>query len=99
MGKYKEAIVDFTKSIELQKTFVTGYINRGLSHQSLGDDKEALADFDKAIELNPNIATTYSNRADLRTKMGDTAGAAKDKDMAEKAQRKTGETVLLRDYN
>ena len=54
LGKFKESIKDFDKSIELNPQHALAYKNRGLAKYNLGKSEDAIKDFERAIELNPN---------------------------------------------
>ena len=49
--EYEKAIVDYSKSIELDPTDAGVYSLRGLAYELLGDEKKAAADSAKAKEL------------------------------------------------
>ena len=51
VGKTKEAIVDYTKSLDLKPRFADAYNNRGLAELRLGNNQRACYDFKKAIFL------------------------------------------------
>ena len=59
-GKFKEAIREFDKALELEPNFSFAYVARGESNASLQSYDASLADFNKAISLNPNNSTAYS---------------------------------------
>jgi tetratricopeptide (TPR) repeat protein len=61
-GKNFQAVLDYTKSIELEPTFLA-YHNRGVAYLRTSEYQKAIADFTRAIELKSSIATTYYNRA------------------------------------
>ena len=48
---HEEAIVDYTKAIELDPKYVFNYNDRGEAYKALGKTKEANADFAKAKAL------------------------------------------------
>lgn len=55
LGKYPEAITDYTKAIKLKnKNYPDGYVNRALSYEAMGDKQKATDDYAKALQLNPN---------------------------------------------
>ena len=70
LGRYEEAITDFTKAIEIDikvntnPTYKEAYNNRGNLYNNLGRYEEAVLDFDKVIELNtnPTFKEVYNNR-------------------------------------
>lgn len=55
-GNQNDAIICFTKAIEINPQYAEAYLNRGLSYASseLKKYDQALSDFNKSIELNPN---------------------------------------------
>ena len=58
---YNEAIKNYDKVIELDKSFERAYIQRAFCRFKLKDFKSALNDFKTAMALNPNDARTYLN--------------------------------------
>ncbi|NCA93783.1 MAG: tetratricopeptide repeat protein [Sphingobacteriia bacterium] len=60
--KFKKAIADFTKVIELDPNHVKAYNNRGRVYADTKKLEEAIADFTKVIELDPNHTKAYYNR-------------------------------------
>ena len=61
LGKNFQAILDYSKAIDIAPSFVA-YHNRGLAYLRISEYRKAIADFTKAIELNGSIATAYYNR-------------------------------------
>lgn len=51
LENYKEAIVDFTKAIELELPYSFAYYGRGIAYKNLNETEKAKADFEKAIEF------------------------------------------------
>lgn len=64
-GDNNNAIICFTKAIEIDPNYAEAYECRGLSYGSsqIGDFDKALLDFNKAIELNPKNPDFYFGRA------------------------------------
>ena len=60
--KFKQAIPDFTKGIELAPKMPEAYYSRGLAYSKTKDFDNALNDYNKAIELNSGYADAYYNR-------------------------------------
>ena len=54
LRKFKQAIQDFNKAIELNPNYAAAYNNRAYCYQELGDKAKAQADFAKAKELGYN---------------------------------------------
>ncbi|MFM6322961.1 MAG: tetratricopeptide repeat protein, partial [Microcystis panniformis] len=63
--KYKLALDDFNKAIELNPNYAEAYGNRGLLYYNQQKYELALSDFNKAIEINPNLVEAYYNRGNL----------------------------------
>jgi len=68
-GRYKLAIVDFSKSIELEPNNSFAYYRRGWCKEFDRDFDNALNDYNSAIEIEPDISTYYLNRAILTEKI------------------------------
>src|SRR5213076_3284608 len=61
-AKYDEAIVEFTKAIELSSSDPRLYNDRGRVYRAMAKFTEAMADFNKAIALAPKSETGYIER-------------------------------------
>src|SRR5438105_10202829 len=61
-AKYDEAIVEFTKAIELSSSDPRLYNDRGRVYRAMAKYTEAMADFDKAVTLAPKSDTGYIER-------------------------------------
>ena len=55
LNKYNEAIIDYTRAIELDPNISYLYFFRGLSHESLKQYKEALRNFQYSLKLDPDF--------------------------------------------
>ena len=75
---YKNAIVDFNKTIELNPGHVQAHRKRGYAKYQLEDYAGAIEDYTYAIKLNPEDADLYSNRGGVKIKLEDYAGAIED---------------------
>ena len=64
-NKFGEAILDYTKAIEIRPDFYKPYNNRGNAFKAQKRYKEAIKDFNKAIELNSDYAEPYNNRGSI----------------------------------
>ena len=62
LKKYRGAIQDYNKAIELNPNYADAYYSRGNAKGKLQDYRGAIQDFNKAIELNPKLAEAYNNR-------------------------------------
>lgn len=76
--KYKEALVDFNKAIELDPFSTDSYNYRGMCKYYLEDYKGAIVDFDKTIELQPDYAEAYNLRGVCKGELNDDKGACED---------------------
>jgi tetratricopeptide (TPR) repeat protein len=75
---FKNAISDFTNTIEMDPKFIEAYVMRGNVKDEAGFGAEALLDFDEAIRLDPEYASAYFNRGITRKSQGDLKGACED---------------------
>lgn len=66
IGKYEEAIRDYTAVTVQKPGHVLAWNNRGNAYQNLKQYKNALADYYKAISLDSSIAVFYNNRGSAR---------------------------------
>jgi tetratricopeptide (TPR) repeat protein len=65
IGRYQNAIDDFTHAVQIDPNFVAAYVNRALAYRQIRKDSLALADFNQALAVNPNHAPAYLGRANL----------------------------------
>ncbi len=91
LGKYDQAIADFTEAIRLRPTdrlfpIVVAEVHhdRGKVYVRQGKYDQAIADFTEAIRIDPKDAEAYENRGHAYEKLGDTARAQADLAMAKK---------------
>ena len=54
--KYRGAVSDFNKAINIRPKYTVAHIGRGNARIGLGQYEEAIADFDQAIRLQPHTA-------------------------------------------
>ncbi|MCL4338449.1 tetratricopeptide repeat protein [Patescibacteria group bacterium] len=64
-GNCRQAVLDYSKSIEIDSSFTQSYNNRAYTSMRLRNFKDALPDLDKAIQLNPNYINALMNRGDI----------------------------------
>ena len=81
MNNVKNAIIDFSRTIEIDPNYAKAYHLRGLALAKIGDDKEALKDFSMAIDIDSEYGAAYHSRATLLTRMGKEDLAAEDMKM------------------
>ncbi len=74
-GNYQEAILAFTKAIEIDSNKTEAYLGRAESYIKNGDDNEsltlALKDYEKVIELEETNAEGYLGAADVYIRQGE----------------------------
>ena len=70
-NNYKNAIVDFNKTIELNPGHVRAHRKRGYAKYQLEDYAGAIEDYTDAIELNPEGADLYKGRGGVKFKLGE----------------------------
>ncbi len=64
MGKYRQALKDYSKAISLNPAYEEAYYNRGgLYTDHLKDYRKAVSDYSRVVELQPDMARAYHNRA------------------------------------
>jgi tetratricopeptide (TPR) repeat protein len=63
LGDLKDALADYTRSIELDTT-VPALADRGSAYARLGEREKARADFDAALAIEPNNVAALIGRAD-----------------------------------
>jgi tetratricopeptide (TPR) repeat protein len=72
MGRYKEAVADYTVIIESKNTDLTEvFIERGLSYQAMGEVKNAIDDFSSALVLSSSNIKALNNRGNAYKKTGE----------------------------
>ncbi len=82
---YRKAIVDLTKSIQIDSTFAGGvaFNERAYCKRQINDTIGALLDYDKAIAINPEKESFYYQRGTLKFyRLHDNEGALQDFDSA-----------------
>jgi tetratricopeptide (TPR) repeat protein len=70
-GNYKDAIVQFTKAIDLQPDFANAYLARAGAYEKLGMLKEASQDYDRASTFLSTNSDVYYQSARLNFLLGD----------------------------
>ena len=72
------ALIDYTKSIQLNSKFYKSFNNRAVIRGKKGNLKGALHDCNKSIMLKPDFASAYNNRGNAKSGLGDLEGAIQD---------------------
>lgn len=81
-GKTLHAVLDYTKSIEIEPSY-WAYHNRGVASLRLGDYEGAVEDLTQAIKLSPTSAKAFYNRGVVYQRMGQDDLARRDFETAE----------------
>ena len=82
IGRFDQAIGDFSQAIKLDPRHASAYTNRALAERQTGANDAALADFTHAIDSNPNHGPAYLGRANLLRAQGQSDAALRDLDQA-----------------
>lgn len=61
-GRYPEAIISWTKALDIDPNNADIYFNIGLAHHHLENYERAITSYTKTIDLNPKYAEAYINR-------------------------------------
>jgi tetratricopeptide (TPR) repeat protein len=62
-GDLSGALKDYDAAIAQNPKDADSYVNRGITHNELGQNPQAIADYTKALELKPDQILAYYNRA------------------------------------
>jgi len=65
VGKYTEAVEQFTMAISSRSDYAEAYHDRASAKQKLGDNAGAISDYGEATKLRPNLVTAYNNLGTL----------------------------------
>ena len=82
LGKYQQAISDYTRVISLNPNFLGAYINRGADYVHFDDIGRAVEDFNRAIQIASDNAMTYHNRSYCHYRSGEFEAAYQDASQA-----------------
>jgi len=64
-GKFKSAVENITKSIEIKKDWEISYFYRAVAYQAMDNLDEAMLDYTKSIQINGKMTDAYYNRAKI----------------------------------
>ena len=64
-GKFKSAVENITKSIEIKNDWEISYFYRAVAYQAMENFDEAMLDYTKAIQINEKMTDAYYNRAKI----------------------------------
>jgi len=73
---WKEAEIDATVSVELNRTFTKGYFRRGTARVQLGNLRGALEDFERVVVLEPSNGEAQKKIQEIKAKLPATAPKA-----------------------
>jgi tetratricopeptide (TPR) repeat protein len=82
MGKYDQAIQDYSEAIRLRPDYAIAFNNRGNTYYRKRVYDQAMNDLSEAIRLKPDYALAYNNRGLAYWKMGQLDRAIEDFDEA-----------------
>ncbi len=82
LGRYPEAVAQYTLAIAQNPQFFYAYNNRGNVLFQLEQYQEAVDDFTAAIDINPDYVFAYNNRGNAYFKLNDYQAAIDDYDKA-----------------
>ena len=94
--KYDAAVVEMTKSIEIDPSSASVYNNRGLSFENLGKLAEAEADYSTAIDLESDKSRRYTERAAFYFNVGRLEESLRDTEQAISLDAQDPENYLRR---
>ena len=69
-GQYDEAILKYTKAIEINSRYALAYLHRGLAYEKKGQYDHAVSDFTKTLKINPRNDDAYYNRGSVSEQKG-----------------------------
>lgn len=64
-GKFKSAIENINKSLELKNDWAIPYFYRAVAYHAMAEYDEAMLDYTKAIKLDDKMTDAYYNRAKI----------------------------------
>jgi tetratricopeptide (TPR) repeat protein len=97
-GKYEEAIMAFTKAIEVQPLDAYAWYNRAMAKNMIGEYETAIDDFTTCIGLSRSYEKVWYNRGLTKMHVGQYDGALFDLNQALQIQRNYPEANYYRAY-
>jgi tetratricopeptide (TPR) repeat protein len=95
-GQFREALSDYSKSIEADGGDSKAFLGRGCCHMIVGELDAAIADLSQAIKLDPASATSYIWRGKAFGQQNELKKALADLDKAVSLQRRSAEAFAAR---
>jgi tetratricopeptide (TPR) repeat protein len=77
-SEYEEAIINFTKAIEIDGEYIDAYRGRAMAKWGLRDYEGAIIDYTKIIDLNSEDSDAYESRGRAKAILKDYEGAIED---------------------
>jgi len=90
--KYKEAVADFTRAIELGPNYLKFYSNRGNSYMELGNFVAAIYDFSHIVQVDHENEKAYNSRGAAYHMLGNLTNAMRDYNSALEINPNSGRT-------
>ena len=81
-GQYQQAIVEYSRSINIDPYNTDAYLGRGYAYEKVGEYPKALNDYSQVIKLKPSDPQAYFVRGLLYDLMSETKEAIQDYGMA-----------------
>jgi tetratricopeptide (TPR) repeat protein len=78
LGRYKDALADYTRAIDLGAQLAQEWCNRGVTYANLGKHEQAIADYSKAIAQDPTYWGAWYNSAMAHERLRQTDKAIAD---------------------
>lgn len=75
---YNQAIEDYTKTVDLHKTNIGAFSNRGITLAKIGKYQEAIEDFNQVVQIDSTYGNVYSNRGNAWGLLGNWNNAISD---------------------
>jgi tetratricopeptide (TPR) repeat protein len=96
IGDYSNAIMEYSKALDLDPKNPRILNNRGVVYETSTDYERALKDYNTAIDLSPNYALAFSNRCSVQYKKDEYQSAIKDCDRAVQLDPASANAYILR---
>jgi tetratricopeptide (TPR) repeat protein len=78
LGRYQDAIRDYTRALSIDPDNASAYINRGFAYDELGRYQDAIRDCTRALSIDPDNAIAYNNRGFAYDELGRYQDAIRD---------------------
>ena len=97
-NNYDDAIIHFTRAVELKSDNPDAYYNRGLAYYGKRDYSRAITDFELAISYRPSLAEAYVQRGRTYRQKNELDRAIADYDQAIQLKPDSAEAYNFRGY-